>query len=313
MKRALATFAALALAACAAVPRLGQYTGGGSVELSSVPFFAQDELQCGPAALATVLDATGAGVTPADLKPQVYIPARGGSLQAELIAATRVYGRVPYVLQPTLDALLAELRAGHPVLILQNLGLDALPTWHYAVLIGYDTASDQLILRSGREPRQQLSLSEFLAFWRGDARWAMVVTTPDRIPATATPEPWIAAAAAFESLHKPALAETAYAAATQRWPQASMAWLALGNARYALGDKSAAAQAYAQAVKLAPTSADALNNYGQALADLGCPASGRAQAQAALALAADESRRQVYRATLAGIGTGNDGPACKPL
>ena len=71
---------------------------GTAVRLSSVPFFAQSEFQCGPAALAGVLGAAGVATDPATLSPQVYLPAREGSLQLELVAATRRAGRLPYVL-----------------------------------------------------------------------------------------------------------------------------------------------------------------------------------------------------------------------
>src|SRR5207237_7460971 len=44
------------------------------VELKDVPFFAQDEYQCGPAALATVLANAGLKLTPEQLVPEVYLP-----------------------------------------------------------------------------------------------------------------------------------------------------------------------------------------------------------------------------------------------
>jgi hypothetical protein len=64
------------------------------VELTEVPFFPQTEYQCGPAALATVLAASGAKVTPDELVPQVYLPERKGSLQVEMLAAARRHGLV---------------------------------------------------------------------------------------------------------------------------------------------------------------------------------------------------------------------------
>ena len=65
-----------------------------SVELAGVPFFPQDDYQCGPAALATVLAHSGVRVTPEALVPQVYLPARHGSLQVEMLAAARRHDRV---------------------------------------------------------------------------------------------------------------------------------------------------------------------------------------------------------------------------
>ena len=96
--RAAAFAAALVLAGCASRgPQLPPVTVAGlpaSVELDSTPFFPQQDYQCGPAALATVLVASGAQVSPDELVAEVYLPGRKGSLQAELIAAARARGRV---------------------------------------------------------------------------------------------------------------------------------------------------------------------------------------------------------------------------
>src|ERR1051325_3239401 len=78
-------------------PKLHDY-----VELKDVPFFPQTEYQCGPAALATVLNTYGVKVTPEDLVPEVYLPARKGSLQIEMLAAARRHGLVAYQLAPSL-------------------------------------------------------------------------------------------------------------------------------------------------------------------------------------------------------------------
>src|SRR5205823_8928965 len=103
-------------------------------ELTQVPFFPQDEYQCGPAALATALASSGVKVTPEELVPQVYIPERKGSLQVEMLAAARRHGLISYQLAPRLEDLLRELNAGTPVIVLQNLGIGE--SWHYAVAIG---------------------------------------------------------------------------------------------------------------------------------------------------------------------------------
>ena len=122
------------------------------VELAEVPFFPQEEYYCGPAALAMVLDWSGLTVTQEDLAPQVYTPGREGTLQTDILAAARRYGRIA-VPVTDLRSLLTELAAGNPVLIFQNLGLSALPQWHYAVATGYELESGTLVLHSGQEER----------------------------------------------------------------------------------------------------------------------------------------------------------------
>ncbi|MGW8313838.1 MAG: C39 family peptidase, partial [Desulfuromonadales bacterium] len=62
--------------------------------IDDVPFFAQEEFQCGPASLAMVLNWSGIDTQPSDLTPEVYSPGRKGSLQASLIGSARRHGRV---------------------------------------------------------------------------------------------------------------------------------------------------------------------------------------------------------------------------
>src|SRR5687768_9811785 len=166
-----------------------------SAELKEVPFFPQTEYQCGPAALATVLVHANVKVTPDELVPQVYLPARKGSLQVEMLAAARRHGLVAYQLAPRFEDLLREIAAGTPVIVLQNLALGE--GWHYAVAVGYDYPEGKLVLRSGETERQVLSFLAHETFWKRSDYWAMVAVPPSRVPATADEARWLAAIAAL--------------------------------------------------------------------------------------------------------------------
>src|SRR5690606_37619257 len=108
----------------------------------------------------------------------VYLPGRQGSLQIEMQAAPRKYQRLSYRLDPELQAILAEIEARRPVLVLHNYGLPFWPRWHYTVVIGFDTRTDTIILRSGTTERQTLSARNFMRAWDNADRWAMVVLRP---------------------------------------------------------------------------------------------------------------------------------------
>jgi hypothetical protein len=148
------------------------------LELVATPFHPQEALDCGPAALATVLGAAGVEARPDTLAREVFTPGLGGSLQLELVAAARARGFVPYVIAPELDALFAELLAGRPVLVLQNLRLRSWPAWHYAVVIGADPAAERVILRSGAERRLVEPGAKFLRSWDRADRWGLVLLAP---------------------------------------------------------------------------------------------------------------------------------------
>ncbi|HET7198166.1 MAG TPA: PA2778 family cysteine peptidase, partial [Burkholderiales bacterium] len=203
------------------------------VELTEVPFFPQDEYQCGPAALATVLASYGVSVTPAELVPQVYLPERKGSLQVEMLAAARRHGLVSYRIKPSLEALMREVASGNPVIILQNLGLR--DGWHYAVAVGWDYDDGMIILRSGTDQRKEMRFpfNEFV--WMRSGYWAMVAVPPERIPVTAEEESWLSALAAFEHVADPKRARIAYARFLERWPRNTAASVGLANTLHAMG------------------------------------------------------------------------------
>jgi tetratricopeptide (TPR) repeat protein len=239
-------------------------------ELDTVPFFAQEEYQCGPAALAMALNAAGIAATPDALTEQVYIPARKGSLQVEMLASARRHGLLAYELAPELKDVLAEVAAGNAVIVLQNLGLWAFhPYWHYAVVIGYDLETKQILLHSGTKARRAMAIGLFEFLWIDGRRWAMVALAPGRLPASAREASYATAAAALEQAGRIAEAHRAYEALLERWPANLVGLMGLGNTAYALGRTAEAETAFRTATAAHPLAAAAFNNLAQTLADQG--------------------------------------------
>ena len=269
-RRTLAALAPAWLAACAAPPqtaalRSSLHARAGArapVELDDTPFFPQTELQCGPAALATVLAAAGHPADPARLAEEVFLPARGGTLQAEMLAGARRHGALAVTLPQRLDALMAELDAGTPVVVLQNLGLSFAPRWHYAVLVGHDLAADTLVLRSGTTRRATMGFTPFEHTWARSGHWAFVALAPGRLPASADEASVTQALLAFERVASAEDAARGYGVASARWPDSLTLAMGLGNTRHAAGDMAGAAAAFEQAARR-HDSAAAWNNLAR--------------------------------------------------
>ena len=277
------------LAGCVNLPQtdaLRREGGAGlppHVELASVPFVTQDEYQCGPAALAMVLNAASVAVDPSALVNEIYIPARKGSLQVEMLAGARRHGLLAYELAPELKDVLTEVAAGNPVIVLQNLGL-LLPYWHYAVVIGYDLEKQEILLHSGATARRAMALGLFEFLWIDGHRWAMVALAPNRMPVSAREAPLAAAAAALEKAGRVTEAKQAYTALLTRWPDNLVGLMGLGNTAYALGRSAEAEAAFRKATIAHPRAAAAFNNLAQVLADQGKLDAGLEAARKAVSL-----------------------------
>jgi tetratricopeptide (TPR) repeat protein len=258
-------------------------------ELRETPFFPQDAYQCGPASLATVLSSQGVEVSPQQLQALVYLPERKGSLQAEMLATAAHYGRLAVRIPPSMESLLLELSSGSPVVVLQNLGLDSLPAWHYAVVIGYDLEKEEIYLRSGKDRRRVYGFRVFLKTWSRSNHWAMVVVSPGMVPLSATEKDYLAAASAFERRKNHAVALQAFEAGARRWPGSYLAWTGSGNAAYSLSRFGEAEKAYRQALRLKPDQASIMNNLALALAERGCKQSALSVMACALNHAPDDA------------------------
>lgn len=300
---ALVCTAIASLAGCIAnPPQLAESTHlPARVELDHVPFFPQDAYQCGPAALATVLTASGIAAAPEELTREIYLPGRKGSLQVELIAATRARDRIPYRLPEDLTAVLEQVAAGHPVLILQNVGLRLLPAWHYAVVIGYDVAANELILRSGTNRRLIMSAANFLRTWDRAGRWAFIVLEPGELPAKPQLDRYIAAVASLESVGRLEAAARAYDRAREEWPRSVWPVLGRANVDYARGDLDRAEQGFFSALELDPGNVVAHNNLAELLAARGCLSAARSHIARASVAAKGTPLESAVAATAAQI------------
>lgn len=287
-----------------------------TIELETVPFFPQADYQCGPAALATVLVHSGVDTDANALVPQVYVPAREGSLQAEMLAATRRAGRIPWLLENGVEALFAELSAGHPVLVLQNLGVAALPLWHYAVVIGFDPDRRRVILRSGTERRREESWGRFLASWQRAGRWGLVALPPEQLPAShRRPGDFARALASQEQALPEAVVLAAWETARRRWPTAKEPLLGSANALYAMGEIAPAVARYGALLEREPGHAVARNNLADLLLQARCPRAARAVLAPALATRQSPALAGVLHQTAAEIDefTAADAAHCHSL
>lgn len=266
------------------------------VELQRVPFIPQADYQCGPAALATMLQASGLTITPEALVPQVYVPARRGSFAVEMLAAARRQGRMVYPVAENLGAVLAALEQGYPVLVLQNNGLKIYPVWHFAVVVGADRARERFVLRSGVTERLELSFSNFERTWARAGYFAALILDPATLPDSLDADQVIRQLAQLEKAGQLEAAQSGFWRAVLNWPEKKSAWLGLANTAVLLGDLPRAESLYRELVRRGPQYGPGLNNLADLLLKQGRAAEALPFAERAVRALDMDITRQTLRA-----------------
>lgn len=184
---------AVAVVGCASVDQTGMRGLPERVELHGVPFFRGNAYQSGPQVLASMLGEQRIRITPGLLTKPLKLPEAESSLQDNMEQLAGQYGLMVYRLDPSLSALMAQVAAGHPVMVRFMDGR----VWsepRYAVLAGYDRNKQTVLLRAGMERRRIMDFKAFESSWKDAGNWAVLIVAPDQLPVNVDKDRWLKAA-----------------------------------------------------------------------------------------------------------------------
>ncbi|MBQ4828684.1 PA2778 family cysteine peptidase [Alteromonas sp. MMG017] len=236
--------------------------------INNVPFYAQEQFYCGPTTLSEVFEYYGHGVSASDLAPQIFIPDKEGSLQLEMITATRQYNFLPYTERGTLTKLMQLISSDIPVIVFQNLSIQMLPQWHYAVVTGFDLTSRTLTLHTGVTPNHTMSFELFEKTWGRGNYWLLAPVPSNKISDGMNPFTYVSAAYDMLEVGKGEQAVAFLQTATKQWPNQWLAYFLLGN--YYLDEQpDKAVHWFEQGYQVGQNQAAYMNNYAYALANSG--------------------------------------------
>jgi Flp pilus assembly protein TadD len=142
------------------------------------------------------------------------------------------------------------LDAGHPVLVVENLGVAGKPLWNCVVAIGYDRAAQQILVNNGTDAGKRVGLRLFERLWSDSDQWGLVVLNPGDLPAVAAQPTYLAAAKGLEKAGRAWEAVLTYDAALAKWPNDGDVMMGLASSLQSLGDARGAAEAYRAAATL---------------------------------------------------------------
>ncbi len=134
-------------------------------QVAGVPFVPQQQNDdCGPAALASLLGHRGLQVDPAQISASVYDPRLGGSLLPDLENFARARGFATRSGRGDLNLVRQQVEEGHPVLLPIEAGFGPLARPHYLVVFGFSEAG--FLAHAGVAPARYFPAADF------DSRWA---------------------------------------------------------------------------------------------------------------------------------------------
>lgn len=231
----------------------------------SLSTYPQEDYFCGPSSMATLLTHQHIEFIYADVIGSTFTPELKGSLQVEMKATARRYALIPYEINPNLAAVLGEVSNNRPVLVLFNLGLDAIPVWHYSVVTGFNKASKEIFLTGAKNTQTWMTFDEFERFFSKGGSWAIVALKPPLLPVASSEEEMIKAIADMAEVGYKEQARQAAIAYVKQHPLSFLGSMMLANIHYEVEDYLNATAEYKRALVLKPNDPVVLNNLAQSL------------------------------------------------
>ncbi len=146
-----------------------------SAVLKGVPFVAQLPNYCGPAALSSVFAYWGQPVSQSQIARRAFDAHLGATNGGDLLLVAREEGYSAWSYLSSLEQLKGHIRAGLPVLVLQDLSKTD-RRGHYRVVVGYNDATQRFVVRdSNYQDVRQFSYGEFESLWAPYGRWALII------------------------------------------------------------------------------------------------------------------------------------------
>jgi ABC-type bacteriocin/lantibiotic exporter with double-glycine peptidase domain len=143
--------------------------------LLNVPFYPDEGDQCGPAALASVMEYWGKPERPARLKQEVFKTHLRDLPAVDLKPAAESRGLSVELADGSLVRVKRELESGHPLIafVVSSDGES-----RYFVITGYDDEQQCIFAHTGKNRDERIAYSEFDEQWRKTDRWALLILPP---------------------------------------------------------------------------------------------------------------------------------------
>jgi ABC-type bacteriocin/lantibiotic exporter with double-glycine peptidase domain len=152
-----------------------------AVRKHDVTPYRQEPEQCGPFALASLLNYLKIEADPNLLAKKLYSPGAGGTLTMDLYLEAVRNGLEATQLSGSDSVLVEELKEYNPVIALFKYpGLKG-RTGHFVLVSGFSADPDGFFLLWGDNKLSWMKREQFLKFWSGSGYWMLAVRSKGKM------------------------------------------------------------------------------------------------------------------------------------
>jgi len=147
--------------------------------IDNVPFFKQNDYQCGPSALAGVINywyikkAVPKNLTVEEIVAAIYSPSARGILGIDLESYAREKGFQVKQYKGSIADIKENIDGGTPLILFVEYGFFFYQLNHFIVAKGYTEKS--IIVNSGRKENELIPNGELEKIWRKTGYWSLLI------------------------------------------------------------------------------------------------------------------------------------------
>ena len=142
--------------------------------IQNVPFYPQEEFQCGPASLAGVLNHWNITVSPEEIASEIYSKSAKGTLTIDMVLYVEKRGLKARQYPGSFEDIKSKIDSGYPLIVLVDEGFLIYQKNHFMVVIGY--RGEGILVNSGREKHKFIPVKDFLRSWERTKFWSLWIT-----------------------------------------------------------------------------------------------------------------------------------------
>jgi len=141
--------------------------------IENIPFYPQEDYQCGPASLAGVLNYHGVVITPEEIAADIFSKSAKGTLNLDMLIYAKNKGFKALQYKGSIDDIRININKGLPLIVLVDYGFLFYMQNHFMVIIGYNDYG--IIVNSYAYEKQFIALDRFLDAWEKTNFWTLLI------------------------------------------------------------------------------------------------------------------------------------------